>query len=142
MADHMKFDLVSPERRLASGNAVAVRIPGAEGDMTAMANHAPVITTLRPGVLRAEMENGDVEEYAVTGGFAEIGAEGVTVLAEEALPRGEVSSEFLSERVAKAEAARDAAEGTAVDKATKLLADLVALGDEIGIPATSRAPAP
>ena len=142
MAETMKFDLVSPERRLASGQAVAVRIPGADGDMTAMADHAPVITTLRPGILTVELEGGATEEYAVTGGFAEISPEGTSVLAEEALPRGEVTSDFLSERIAKAEEARSAAEGTAVDAATKLLADLVALGDEIGLPTTSRAPAP
>lgn len=142
MADTMKFDLVSPERRLASGQAVAVSIPGADGDMTAMADHAPVITTLRPGILRAEMEGGETQEFAVTGGFAEIGPDGTSVLAEEALPKADVTQEFLAERVARAEKAREAAEGSALDSATKLLADLVALGDEIGIPTTSRAPAP
>lgn len=141
MSDTMQFDLVSPERRLVSGQATSVRIPGAEGDLVAMPQHAPVITTLRPGILVVEMD-GQTEEFAVTGGFAEINGESASVLAEEALPRGEVTSEFLSERVAKAEAARDAAEGTAVDSAAKLLADMVALGDEIGIPVSAKAPAP
>ena len=50
MAD-FKFDLVSPERRLAQMDATEVQIPGADGDMTAMADHAPTITTLRPGIL-------------------------------------------------------------------------------------------
>ncbi|MXQ08502.1 F0F1 ATP synthase subunit epsilon [Alphaproteobacteria bacterium GH1-50] len=141
MADTMQFDLVSPERRLLSGQAKAVRIPGADGDMTAMPDHAPTVTTLRPGVLTVEMDGGE-EKFAVTGGFAQISAEGTTVLAEEALPLGEVTSEFLSERVAKAEKARDEAEGDAIDSAAKLVSDLVAMGDEIGIPASSRAPAP
>lgn len=141
MADTMQFDLVSPERRLASGQATAVRIPGADGDLTAMPDHAPVITTLRPGILSVDMD-GETKEFAVTGGFAEISAEGASILAEEALPRGEVTSEFLNERIAKAQAARDAAEGTAVDAATKLLADMVALGSEIGIPTESKAVAP
>ena len=141
MADTMQFDLVSPERRLLSGQAKAVRIPGADGDMTAMPDHAPTVATLRPGVLTVEMDGGE-EKFAVTGGFAQISPEGTTVLAEEALPVGEVTSEFLSERVAKAEKARDEAEGDAVDGAAKLVSDLVAMGDEIGIPATSRAPAP
>lgn len=83
MADTMQFDLVSPERRLASLPVTAVMIPGAEGDMTAMANHAPTITTLRPGVLRVESPQG-TSEYLVTGGFAEIGADGLSVLAEKA----------------------------------------------------------
>jgi F0F1-type ATP synthase epsilon subunit len=50
MADMMQFDLVSPERRLASLEVSEVRVPGADGDMTAMADHAPTITTLRPGM--------------------------------------------------------------------------------------------
>ena len=141
MADTMQFDLVSPERRLASGQATAVRIPGADGDMTAMPDHAPVVTTLRPGIVSVDMDGG-TQEYAVTGGFAQITAEGTTVLADEAMPRADVTAEFLSARVKKAEEARAEAEGSAVDDAVKLLADLVALGDEIGIPLTSRAPAP
>ena len=75
----MQFELVSPERRLASKDVNAVRIPGADGDMTAMADHAPTITSLRPGILTIETSSGE-DSYAVTGGFAEIGA-GVTVLA-------------------------------------------------------------
>ena len=51
MADTMQFDLVSPERMLVSGTAASILIPGAEGDMVAMPDHAPVITTLRPGIL-------------------------------------------------------------------------------------------
>ena len=132
MADTMQFDLVSPERSLLSGQATAVRIPGADGDMTAMPNHAPTVTTLRPGVLTVEMDGGD-QTFAVTGGFAQISSEGTTILAEEALPTSEVTAEFVSERVAKAEAARDAAEGEAVDAATKLASDLVALGQDVGV---------
>ena len=87
MAGSMKFDLVSPERLLASGTATSVRIPGSEGQMTAMPDHAPTITTLRPGILTVEMEGG-TQEFAVTGGFAEISGEGVSVLAERAYPKG------------------------------------------------------
>ncbi len=61
MADTMQFDLVSPERRLASVQATAVQIPGAEGDMTAMPDHAPLITTLRPGILTVESAEGPHE---------------------------------------------------------------------------------
>ena len=102
MADTMQFDLVSPERRLVSGQATAVQVPGADGDMTAMPDHAPTVTTLRPGVLSVEMD-GATQDFVVTGGFAEITSEGTTVLAEEALPKGEVSPEFMSARIAKAE---------------------------------------
>jgi len=75
----MQFDLVSPERRLASMQVQAVLVPGADGDLTAMADHAPLITTLRPGMLRVESGEGN-QEYLVTGGFAEIGT-GLSVLA-------------------------------------------------------------
>ena len=141
MADTMQFDLVSPERSLVSTQATAVRIPGSDGDMTAMKDHAPVVTTLRPGILTVETEAGE-QQYAVVGGFAQISAEGTTVLAEEALPRDEVTAEFLNDRASRAAQARDAAEGEARDPLAKFLADLVALGDEIGIPVESKVAAP
>ncbi|NNE79757.1 MAG: F0F1 ATP synthase subunit epsilon [Silicimonas sp.] len=130
MADTMQFDLVSPERKLASGQASAVRIPGADGDLTAMPDHAPVVTTLRPGILSVDMDSG-TEEFAVTGGFAQITAEGATVLADEALPLAEATAEFLAERIATAEAARDGAEGALLDEAAKRTADLEALRDAL-----------
>lgn len=83
MADTMQFDLVSPERRLASGSATSVQLPGYEGQLTTMPQHAPLITTLRPGVLTAEMTDG-TQQFAVVGGFAEINGEATTVLAEAA----------------------------------------------------------
>ena len=126
MADTMQFDLVSPERRLVSGQATSVQIPGADGDMTAMPDHAPVVTTLRPGILTVEMDGGE-QEFAVTGGFAQISSEGTSVLAEEALPKGELTADFVDERLAKAVAARDTAEGAALDAASKRVADLEAL---------------
>lgn len=138
MADTTQFDLVSPERRLASAQVVSVQIPGADGDMTAMAGHAPTITTLRPGVLSTDGPDG-ASEYIVTGGFAEITAAGVTVLAERAMPRSEVTSEHLAELVKEAEEALEKAKSAfvnepgPVDDAAKLLADMVAVGDHIGL---------
>ena len=131
MADTMQFDLVSPERKLASGQATSVLIPGADGDLTAMPDHAPVVATLRPGVLVVEMDGGK-QEYAVTGGFAQITAEGTTILADEALPKAEVSMDMLAERIATAEAARDGAEGALLDDASKRVADLEALRAALG----------
>ena len=90
MADTMQFDLVSPERSLVSAQATAVRIPGADGDMTAMPDHAPVVTTLRPGILTVEMD-GSEQEFAVMGGFAQVSGSATTVLAEEALPKAELT---------------------------------------------------
>ncbi|MEM8851459.1 MAG: F0F1 ATP synthase subunit epsilon [Pseudomonadota bacterium] len=128
----MRFELVSPERRLAStDDATAVRLPGADGDMTAMADHAPTITSLRPGILTVETPSGE-ERYAVTGGFAEIG-EGVTVLAERSLAAADLTQEMFDGWLSDAKTARDAAAGEAVDAAAKLLADMVAMGGEIGL---------
>lgn len=138
MADTMQFDLVSPERRLASMQVTAVQIPGADGDMTAMPDHAPTITTLRPGVLRVEGPEG-AAEYVVTGGFAEISADGVSVLAERAVPKGDMTQEHMDEMMIEAQTTYSsvkenfANEPGPVDDAAKLLADMVAMGDEIGL---------
>lgn len=114
----MQFDLVSPERRLASLEATQVQIPGADGDMTAMADHAPTITTLRPGILSITHAGG-VDEYIVSGGFAEINAAGVSVLAEKAYPKSEITKEQMDKLVADAHAAHAAAAetGQGVDEA-------------------------
>ena len=136
MADTVQFDLVSPERRLASVQAREVQIPGADGDMTAMADHAPTITTLRPGVLRV-VHAGGTDDYVVSGGFAEITATTVSVLAEEALPRAEVTQSVYDRMVTEARAAFDLAktEPGAVDAAAKTLADVVALASAVGLAA-------
>lgn len=138
MADSFQFDLVSPERSLASLRARAVQIPGAEGDMTVMAEHAPLITTLRPGVLRVEGPEGTAE-FVVTSGFAEIRGDRASVLAERAVPVGEMTRAQLDEMVAEARAGYEAATkaGDAphsiVDDAAKLLADMEALGAHINV---------
>lgn len=139
---NLQFDLVSPERRLASVEASEVQIPGADGDMTAMADHAPTITTLRPGVLRV-IRGSETDEYVVSGGFAEITATGVSVLAEQALPRAEVTQEIFDKMVADATAAHSLAQETfknepgPVDDAAKLLSDMVAIGGHIGLTANN-----
>ncbi|WP_342077112.1 F0F1 ATP synthase subunit epsilon [Yoonia sp. SS1-5] len=139
---NLQFDLVSPERRLASVEASEVQIPGADGDMTAMADHAPTITTLRPGVLTV-VHGGGSDQYVVSGGFAEITAAGVSVLAEQALPKAEVTQEVYDQMVADAKAAFGKAQETfknepgPVDDAAKLLADMVAIGGTIGLNANN-----
>ena len=141
MADTMQFDLVSPERRVASLEVTSVQIPGADGDMTAMPGHAPLITTLRPGILRVE-STGGTQEYVVTGGFAEIG-ENLSVLAERALPRQEMTQETFDAIVEEARATLNNAkevfvnEPGSVDDAAKLLSDMVAMGGDIGLNANN-----
>lgn len=137
MAETMQFDLVSPERSLMSAQVKSVQIPGADGDLTAMPDHAPLITTLRPGVLTVETDKG-TEEFVVTGGFAEIG-DGLSVLAERAVPKGDVDQATYEAMVDEAHAAYKQTKETyktetgPVDDAAKLLADMVAVGGRIGL---------
>ena len=94
MADTLQFDLVAPERKLASVAATEVQIPGMSGDFTAKPNHAPFLTTLRPGIVRVAA-GAESMEYVVTGGFAEVSPEAATILAEQAVPRAEADAAML-----------------------------------------------
>lgn len=120
----VQFDLVSPERRLASIKATEVQIPGADGDMTAMEGHSPTITTLRPGILRAVSAEG-TKAYVVTGGFAEITGTTVSVLAERAVPVEELTPAIMDGLVADVTAT--AALSGNRDIADKVAADLAAM---------------
>ncbi len=130
MADTMQFDLVSPERSLASMQVAEVQIPGADGDLVAMPGHAPVITTLRPGVVKVSGPEG-TQDFVVTGGFAEVNAEGASILAEKATPVAEAKPADLDPLIEAAQAAASEASGAGRDMADKQLADLQALRDAI-----------
>lgn len=123
MAETMQFDLVSPERSLASFDATEVQIPGAEGDLTAMPGHSPVITTLRPGVVKVLGTDGE-KDFVVTGGFAEITEGSVSVIAERAHAGDAVTKADLEDVVADAKAAVEAAAAEDKDAAAKFVADL------------------
>jgi F-type H+-transporting ATPase subunit epsilon len=126
MADTLNFELVSPERKLASVEAEAVTIPGMEGDLTAMANHAPFLTNLRPGYV--VVRNGSSEDgYFVTGGFAEISNNTVSVLAEEAVEREAADRAFVEAKIADAEKALAAAADARKQAALQKLNDFKAL---------------
>ena len=140
MADTMQFDLVSPERNLMSVAVRQVRLPGSEGDLTAMPGHAPAIVHLRPGVVTVIAADGAETEFAVTGGFVEINNEGVTLLAERGMPCSEVTQGIFDDMMVAAYRKVKAAEGkrmTAgeefVTAAVKLLGDMEALGTHIGL---------
>ncbi|MGY9053079.1 MAG: F0F1 ATP synthase subunit epsilon [Rhodobacterales bacterium] len=113
---------VSPERKLASVEALEIQIPGADGDFTAMAEHAPMLTTLRPGLLSVTTNN-NVTEYIVTGGFVEISGTNASVLAEQALPKAEVTREVIDNLIAVATAALENIPPEDVDAANKRLSD-------------------
>ena len=124
MADTFKFDLVSPERLLVSANVEQVVVPGSEGDFTMLPHHAPVLTGLRPGVLAGHAPmlatlrpgilvihgDGGPKRMVVLGGFAEVSAEGLTVVADlaetvENIDKAMVTSRIgeMEERIAKME---------------------------------------
>ena len=91
MADGMtEFELVSPEKLLLSRRVEMVVVPGSEGDFGVLHRHAPLISTVRPGVIRVYENNQVKEEIFVAGGFAEVTPERCTVLADEAVPLGEL----------------------------------------------------
>lgn len=132
MADTMQFDLVSPERKLVSVAAERVQIPGMDGDLTALPSHSPLMTTLRPGVVSV-YAGGSVTDYVVTGGFAELSPAGTSVLAEEAVLKGDVTREWFDAKVAQVEASRAIAEGDALVLAGLRLNDLKQLGAQLGL---------
>ena len=102
MAEYITFHLVSPERKVASFDAKSVVIPGMEGDITLLPNHADFLTSLRPGILAVE-DNGAVNEFLVTGGFVEVSESVVTVLAEKAVPKLEADKAFIGQFIEEAE---------------------------------------
>ena len=122
MPDPFKFELVSPERLLVSGETEQVLVPGSEGDMTILAHHAPLLTTLRPGVLDIGFPGGERQRYFIRGGFAEVGPKGLTVLAETAIDLRELDAGQLAQAVTDAEEdVADAKSDNARDRAqTKL----------------------
>lgn len=132
MANEMQFDLVTPERKLASYSASAVEIPGAEGDITAMEGHSPLITSLRPGVLRATGADG-VKAFVVSGGFAEINASAISVLAERAVPIEEATGTIIDSMLDEARSLMEAALPEDRDAAQKLVHDIEMLRGTVAI---------
>ena len=122
MASSMQFDLVSPEAALASMTVSSVEIPGSEGDFTAMPDHAPIITTLRPGVIKASSTEGSFE-YVVSGGFVEVNSDSASILAEQAFEKSKVSRDIIESLIADAEKFLENAGTEAKDSDDKRLAD-------------------
>jgi F-type H+-transporting ATPase subunit epsilon len=124
MASRIAFDLVSPERLLLSTEADMVTVPGTEGYLGVMAGHAPLVTTLRAGMIDVQVGGRD-DRYFIRGGFAEIGPAKITVLAEEAIPMTELDLAVLDQRITDAQDDEIAAKGDAERlKASQLVDDL------------------
>ena len=98
----LHFELVSPEKLLFSGEVEQVDVPGAEGDFGVLAGHAPLVTTLRPGILTV-FSGGNAQKIVVLGGFAEVSAEGLTVLADVAEAIEDVDREMITARIGEME---------------------------------------
>ena len=127
MAETFKFELVSPERLLVSIDAASVLVPGDEGDFVILPNHSPVMSTLRPGILEINSENGE-QKFFVKGGFAEAGPESLTVLAEFAIEQDDLTGDRLSEELKLAKEELEKADGDlALKKANDCVTCLEAL---------------
>ena len=128
MAEAFQFELVAPERLLVSEQVEFVIIPGAEGEMTVMANHAPVMTTIKPGVVTVKTAAGETERYCVFGGFADILPTGCTLLAESAVAVNSIDRDNLAKRIQDArEDVADAKDDMTRTKAEQYLRHLTTL---------------
>lgn len=87
-----RFELVSPERLLFSGEVEEVIVPGVEGELTVLKDHAPLMTTLRPGIVTIGETGGKRTRLFVRGGFADVAPAGLTILAESAMPFEELDA--------------------------------------------------
>jgi F-type H+-transporting ATPase subunit epsilon len=121
------FDLVSPEKLVFSGEVRQVDLPGSEGDLGVLAGHAPVVTTLRPGIITI-FGPGEAMPVVVNGGFAEVGPTGLTVLAEMAVPREDFDVAMLADTIKDTEEdVADEKDDWKRDKLARKLAQLKAL---------------
>ena len=109
------FDLVSPEKLAFSGEVDQVDIPGVEGDFGVMAGHAPVVATIRPGILTVII-NGSKQKIIVLGGLAEVNEKGLTVLADVATSIDELDRAAFAKDIEAMEAKLSEKEGSALDR--------------------------
>ena len=109
MADAFTFELVSPEKLIFSGDATEVMVPGSEGYFTVMDNHAPFMSTVKPGVVEAKLADGVEMKIFVKGGLADVSPNGFTLLAEQAVDVAAMDKAMMDEQISSAEADLEAA---------------------------------
>src|SRR5437868_9980088 len=97
-----RCELVRPEQLVFAGNVTQVGVPGEEGDFGVFAGHAPYVATLKPGVLTIYGDGGP-QRIVVRGGFAEVGPNGLIVLAEQAVPVSEIDTAMIAQALKDAE---------------------------------------
>ena len=124
----LHFELVSPARLLFSGDVDSVVIPGTEGEMTILPNHAPLLSTLKPGVVTVNKPGSGTDRIFVRGGMVEVNPKGLTVLAEVAIPMAELNADALGRQIKNAEEdVADAKDDEVRRKANEALEHLKAL---------------
>lgn len=124
----LHFELVSPARLLFSGDVASVTIPGTEGEMGIYPGHAPVLSTLKPGVVTVYRDGGSTDRIFVRGGMVEVNPQGLTLLAEVAIPMAELDAAALARQIKNAEEdLADAKPGEAQRKAAETVEHLKAL---------------
>ncbi|VFU07376.1 F0F1 ATP synthase subunit epsilon [Methylocella tundrae] len=125
MAD-FHFELVSPEKLMFSGEVQTVVVPGTEGQFTVLKDHAPLMSTLKPGVIDIEESRTNKLRFFVRGGFADVSPAGLTILAEQAIPLDEVDAAKIAADIKDAEedvadAKNDESRRLATEKRDQLL---------------------
>lgn len=103
MAEAFKFELVSPARLVLSEDVAQVMVPGADGDFTMLKGHSPFMTTVRPGVVESTSPAGKVTRIFVRGGFADASPNGLTILAEQAIPVEDLKADVIAKEIKDAE---------------------------------------
>lgn len=120
------FELVSPEKLLYTGEVEAVVVPGTEGEFTVLKDHAPVMSSMKPGIVEIEASAGAKTKLFVFGGFADVSPKGLTILAEQAIPLEDLDAALIDAdlQVAEADVAAtrdDEARRRAVEKRDQLV---------------------
>ncbi|MFZ5784442.1 MAG: ATP synthase F1 subunit epsilon [Pseudomonadota bacterium] len=123
----VSFRLVMPEREVLATEADMVVVPGSEGDFGVLPGHAPLISTVRPGVLEVYQGSKVDKRFVVVGGFAEVTPERCTVLADEAIPFEQVTADLLVERERAAQ--RDLTDAATAAERAKAEKDLAVAQD-------------
>lgn len=124
MAATFTFELVTPERLLLSGAAEQVVVPGAEGDFAVLPGHAPVISTLKPGIIEITLADGKQRVF-VKKGVAEADPERLTILAQTAVPVESLDAATIASELKSAEAELAEAKDDQSKRMAETLVDLL-----------------
>jgi F-type H+-transporting ATPase subunit epsilon len=134
MADLIRFELVSPEKLVLAADIQMAQVPGSEGDMGILPGHAPVMTTIRPGVLVVTTRTGNEKKFYVRGGFAEVNPEQLTVLAQQSIDVDELDKAAVLQEIQNLEEdVADAKTDEAREKAEFALNRLKELQDALAL---------